>query len=124
VDSLLFVQNIEREGPGLFGKTARDFNIPHQCLQAWNTLPDPSIKQPGAVIILGGPASANDSSPHIENLLEFTRKCLELQIPVLGICLGLQVLVKASGGKVLKNSEPEIGFWDQFGHPHTVELTR
>ncbi len=44
-------------------------------------------------------------------------------IPYLGICLGLQILVKAMGGKVIKSPTKEIGFIDPEGNYFTVELT-
>jgi GMP synthase-like glutamine amidotransferase len=47
----------------------------------------------------------------------FLKKVLAARVPVLGICLGAQLLAKASGGKVVRSPETEIGWF-------TVDLTR
>jgi GMP synthase-like glutamine amidotransferase len=66
-------------------------------------------------VILGGPDSANDATPKIARELKAIRKCLHAGIPCLGVCLGLQRLVKAAGGTVYKNAVQEIGFRDPSG---------
>jgi GMP synthase-like glutamine amidotransferase len=51
------------------------------------------------------------------------REALDAKIPYLGICLGLQTLVKAAGGKVVKSPLKEVGFKGPDGAFFTVELT-
>jgi GMP synthase-like glutamine amidotransferase len=55
--------------------------------------------------------------------LPAVKKAVDAGMPYLGICLGLQVLVRAMGGKVVKNRVSEIGFFDPSGQPFEVELT-
>ena len=60
---------------------------------------------PAAIILSGGPRSVNDkSSPSINEAL------LQADIPILGICYGLQLLVKGYGGKIESEGNGEYGF--------------
>jgi GMP synthase-like glutamine amidotransferase len=60
------------------------------------------------VIALGGPQSAND--PHLSAELHFLQQALDTQTPVLGICLGAQLIAKALGSHVYRSREKEIGW--------------
>ena len=55
--------------------------------------------------------------------LDLIRKILADGIPFLGICLGLQTMVKAAGGQVIKSPLKEIGFRDHERQYYTVGLT-
>ncbi|HEX9666510.1 MAG TPA: glutamine-hydrolyzing GMP synthase [Thermodesulfobacteriota bacterium] len=67
--------------------------------------------QPKAMILSGGPASVwDDCSPSL------THKILELGIPILGICYGMQLIVHLLGGKVERSQRREFG-------PSEVEIT-
>ncbi len=64
------------------------------------------------VIVLGGPMSANDDTPFLRQQLRSLELALTSNTPVLGICLGAQLLAKAAGAPVYKNANKEIGFFD------------
>ena len=85
---------------------------------AWGTpLPRP-LDAYGAVLVFGGAMHADQEGHHPwlrdENL--FLQRLLDLHKPVLGICLGAQLLAKAAHADVGPADEPEIGWYD-------VELT-
>jgi GMP synthase-like glutamine amidotransferase len=61
---------------------------------------------------MGGPMSVNDSLPWIPPALALIRKAVELDIPLLGHCLGGQLISKSLGGVVSQNPVKEIG-WNQ-----------
>lgn len=62
------------------------------------------------VVLMGGPMSVNDDLPWIPPLLDFIREAVKQEIPVLGHCLGGQLLSKALGGVVSANPVKEIGW--------------
>ncbi len=120
---VLIVKNIIREGPGIIGLLLEEKGIPYEVvdLERGETFPLP--KDYGAVIVLGGPDSANDISDKMKNELLRVGECLASGIPYLGICLGFQVLVKVAGGTVVQNPLKEIAFRDPEGEFFQVVLT-
>ncbi len=66
------------------------------------------------LVVLGGPMSAYDdeSHPHLVTEVGLIRSAIECDIPVLGICLGAQLVARALGADVRPNPEKEIGWYD------------
>lgn len=62
------------------------------------------------LIIMGGPQSANDAHPGLAAEMRLIAEAVEKQIPVLGVCLGAQLIAKTLGARVYKNKLPEIGW--------------
>ncbi|NTW56560.1 MAG: type 1 glutamine amidotransferase [Chlorobiaceae bacterium] len=120
---ILIVRNITREGPGLLETMLNRYGIGTEQvdLTKGDAFPDPRGFK--AVVVLGGPSSANDETPAMLEELRQISTVIEKEIPYLGICLGLQTLVKASGGKVVKSPFREIGFYGPDGEPFRVDLT-
>jgi GMP synthase (glutamine-hydrolysing) len=63
-----------------------------------------------AIVVLGGPMSANDPLPWLREELQLIEKALKLGAPLLGICLGAQLIAKALGARVYPNGQLEIGW--------------
>ena len=83
----------------------------------------PSPKGYSVLVILGGPDSANDTTDKMKNELQRIKEALTLNVAYMGICLGLQTLVKAAGGKVVKSPTKEVGFKGPDEKPFVVSLT-
>ncbi len=123
-DGVLIVQNISREGPGLFETTLKERRIPSTVIDLEKDgISFPSPENFRAVVVLGGPDSANDKTEKITRELAWIQDILEVGVPYLGICLGLQMLVKAAGGSVVRTPVKEVGFFDPEGRPFSLELT-
>ncbi len=121
---VLFIKNSTIEGPGLFKQILESRSIPYGVidLEAGQELPA-STKGLKAVVVLGGPASANQDTPVIKTQLAFIKQLLDADIPYLGICLGMQLLVKAAGGLVTIHAIRETGSIAPDRHPFTMALT-
>ncbi len=74
----------------------------------------PSLDGYNGLVVLGGPMSVNDSNrlPHLTTEMRLIEQALRRNIPVLGICLGAQLIAKTLGAAVYPNKEKEIGWYD------------
>lgn len=72
----------------------------------------PSDPDHDALVVLGGPMSANDEANHpwIPGVMDLIRAYDGVGKPVLGICLGAQLIARTFGGRVRRASDLEIGF--------------
>ncbi len=73
----------------------------------------PDLSTVDALIVMGGPMSVNDTAelPWLAAEKQFIRQMLSAGKPVLGICLGAQLIASALGAEVYANPEKEIGWW-------------
>lgn len=123
VSKIYFIKNMTHEAAGLFSSFAGRERIPYEIVDLHRGEAFPEALKGDAVVVLGGPESANDRSPKILKELVSIRKCLQEGVPLLGICLGLQLLVKAAGGTVFRNPVKEVGFREPSGGWFEVEVT-
>ncbi len=119
---VFIVKNEPRESAGLIETVLKNHAVPHRVveLKEGHDFPDPS--KCSALVVMGGPDSANDKTPRMKAELAGVKRALELETPYLGICLGMQVLVKAAGGQVVKSPVKEVGFRMPDGRPYEIQL--
>ncbi len=74
----------------------------------------PSIDRYRGLIVLGGPMNVDEQSrhPHLSTELRVIEQALKQDKPVLGICLGAQLLAHVLGAPVQRHAQPEIGWYD------------
>ncbi len=78
-------------------------------LDAGDAVPDSSAAFSG-LAFMGGPMSANDELAWTQPVLALMRDAVAQGVPVIGHCLGGQMLARALGGKVSRNPVKEIGW--------------
>lgn len=123
MERLLIVKNVEREGPGLLRDVLAAHGLAADVIEMARGDEIPALAHYAGVVVLGGPASANDGSPAIHAQMSLVREVLEKGLPYLGICLGHQLLGKVAGGDVHAAGVAEVGFVDPGGSPHEITLT-
>lgn len=99
------------EGPGYFATFLDARRIPWMLVKvdAGEQVPaDP--RGFSGLAFMGGPMSVNDDLPWISKVLGLVNEAVDTDIPVLGHCLGGQLIAKALGGKVTRNAVKEIGW--------------
>lgn len=99
------------EGPGYFATLLDRHNLPWQliAIDAGDPVPSSADNYSG-LVFMGGPMSVNDPLPWIEQELTLIRAAVARDIPVLGHCLGGQLMAKALGAAVTRNPQKEIGW--------------
>ncbi|MCE5211749.1 MAG: gamma-glutamyl-gamma-aminobutyrate hydrolase family protein [Deltaproteobacteria bacterium] len=73
----------------------------------------PDLKTIDLLVIMGGPMSVNDEDkfPWLVSEKKFIGDAISSGKPVLGICLGAQLIANAAGARVYRNSVKEIGWF-------------
>jgi len=108
---VLIVRHTATEGAGYFSEFLDHHAIPWQLLRidTGDALPA-RLNGYSGLCLMGGPMSVNDDLPWIAPELALIREAVAQQLPVIGHCLGGQLLSKAMGGVVGTNPVKEIGW--------------
>ncbi len=110
----LVIQHVEPEGPYAIRDALEQHDVDVDVCRvfAGGAVPEDTTDLDG-LVVMGGPMSAtsDEGFPTRRAELGLVAGCLGAGVPVLGICLGAQILAKAAGGEVLAGpSGPEIGW--------------
>ncbi|MBU0623172.1 MAG: type 1 glutamine amidotransferase [Gammaproteobacteria bacterium] len=99
------------EGAGHFALFLNQQNIPWQMIHVdlGEAVPSDAAAFSG-LVFMGGPMSVNDDLPWIPKVLALIRDAYAKDIPLLGHCLGGQLMSKSLGGVVTKNPIKELGW--------------
>jgi GMP synthase-like glutamine amidotransferase len=110
----LIIKHNPSEGGGLFEKILSEKGWTKEVLPlyAGKALPT-SMKSYGLILLMGGPMSANDEDqyPFLRKELLFIRQALKIGRPVMGICLGAQLMAKSLGARVYPGPHKEVGWY-------------
>lgn len=111
---LLVFQHSAREPLGLLDPMLRRHGFRIRYVN-FSRQPDlkPDVSRYNGLVVLGGPMNVDqqDQHPHLAAEIAAIRQALDLEIPILGICLGAQLLAAALGANVRPNSVREIGWY-------------
>jgi GMP synthase-like glutamine amidotransferase len=111
MNPVLIFRHTATEGPGYFAEFLDRHAIPWQLLRidAGDAVPD-TLSGYSGLCLMGGPMSVNDDLPWIHLELALIRLAVEQDVPVIGHCLGGQLMSKALGGAITLNPVKEIGW--------------
>lgn len=106
------LQHVEWEGPGIIIREAekRGYKTVIRRLDREDPLPD--ADQVDGLVVMGGPLGAYEDEryPFLIKECELLATVARRGVPLLGVCLGAQLLAKALGAKVFPGHGSEIGF--------------
>lgn len=136
--TLLVIEHVPHERLGTFAAAFKKAGCTLRTLKAY----EPKASWPAAVeefdalVVMGGPQSVYEQAhyPYLKREIVLLQQALKAQKPILGVCLGAQLLAAALGAQVSKNDQKEIGWhpimrepaadgdalWNAFGQTETV----
>ena len=116
-----YLQHVEFEGLGSIEDWIKDHGYQYTCTRMYRDGALPEVTDMDFLIIMGGPMNVDETDryPWLTKEKEFIKAVIDNNTPVLGICLGAQLIASALKVPVMKNPDKEIGW-----HPVTraVEL--
>lgn len=117
--TIIVLQDGQHLGPGRLGVTLRDhgFKLKYCRIDRDGEAAVPSdMDGAQGLIIMGSPASPSEDLPWIGRTMELIRLAHDAEMPVIGICMGHQLIARALGGEVARLPAMALGF-------ERVELT-
>ncbi|MEO8601082.1 MAG: gamma-glutamyl-gamma-aminobutyrate hydrolase family protein [bacterium] len=108
------LQHIAVEGPGAIGDALAARGIELRTIRAYAGEPVPARLDAEALIVMGGPMGVYeaDRHPHLRDELRLIEATAAAGLPILGTCLGSQLLAAALGARVYPNTRKEIGWYE------------
>jgi GMP synthase-like glutamine amidotransferase len=118
VKPIAITQQHAEDGASYFATFLSRAGLPYRLFRLdQGETPPQDILAFSGFCLLGGPMSANDDLPTIEPQLKLVRDAIAADIPVIGHCLGGQLMAKALGGTVQTAEHAEIGWAEMAVDP-------
>jgi len=115
---ILIVQQLECEPPALLADVFREQGWPCHTMMVQTQSPPHQLDDYSGLVIMGGPQSASEHHlPHIAQQVDLLRQAIEQGFPVLGICLGAQLLARAAGADISPSPVRELGWYPVYPTP-------
>lgn len=108
-------RHVPHETAGMLADVLSEAGLAYQYVDLFRDTPA-AIDCDGVpgLIVLGGPMNVDEIEryPHLAAEIEWIRDAVKRRLPILGICLGSQLLAKALGARVYPNGGKEIGWYE------------
>lgn len=112
--AVLAIQHVRCESPGRISEALKGQGVPTKIVRVFDgqRIPDDLGEMTG-LIIMGGPMGVyeQDRHPFLRQEIALIERALKTERPVLGVCLGSQLLASALGARVTPGKQKEIGWY-------------
>jgi len=105
-------RHIDCEGPAFFQSILESKRIPYELIKIDDNQPiDSDLESISGLLFMGGSMSVNDPIPWLDQEITLIKNAMQQNIPVMGICLGSQLMAKAMDATIFPGPCMEMG-WD------------
>jgi GMP synthase-like glutamine amidotransferase len=110
---ILIIQHAEFEHPAALRRALQSQGLGTYWLHPYRGEAYPESHEIAGIISLGGPMGANDEEefPWIRQEISLMQRVFDRELPMVGICLGGQMMARALGGRVERNPLVEVGWF-------------
>lgn len=123
--SLLVFQHERHEGPGVLGTILQGYGHRLRTIEIHNGHKMPcDLDDVDGLIVMGGNMNVDEVERHpwLNDEMAFIKAAHEARKPIVGICLGAQLIAKALGGEVAAMKKPEVGWQNvKLAFPGTID---
>ena len=102
--------HMQDDQPGYISDYLLKNNISHKLVRLFNGDQIPDINEVCGLVFMGGTMSVNDGLDWLNEEIALIKEAVKRNIPILGHCLGGQLISVALGAKVISNPHEEIGW--------------
>jgi GMP synthase (glutamine-hydrolysing) len=109
---VIVILHVESEGPGSLGTFLESVGADVRIVRLHDGDRLPELGAFDAAVSMGGPMNVyeEDKFPFLKDETLFLEKAINTDVPVLGICLGAQMIAKAAGARVTRSPKEEVGW--------------
>lgn len=114
MQKVLILQHVACEGPAMIGEALQRRGMSTRVVRVHTGEPVPAtLAEADALVVMGGPMGVYeaDCHPHLRDELRLIENTLRRRQPVIGVCLGSQLLAAALGARVYPSGGKEIGWY-------------
>jgi GMP synthase (glutamine-hydrolysing) len=124
MNSVLVLRQVAHEGLGTIAVALAQRQVPYRVVDVFaEPLREFNARNMAGLIVMGGPMNVDETQryPFLADEVRWLRQAVEAKLPVLGVCLGAQLLAKALGARVFANLVKEIGWYEVDFLPGAVD---
>lgn len=107
---LIVLRHVPYEGPGLIEDMLEGRGLPYRIIDVLEEGVPLGTAGFTGVVSMGGPMSVNSGTEEIEREKVLLREAMDRDIPILGVCLGAQLIASALGARIYAGDHPEVGW--------------
>jgi GMP synthase-like glutamine amidotransferase len=117
----LILQNDTEDGPSLLGEWLDENVLPFDTIKTWSEGVPPDPDRWDWVVAMGSKCSATDQEPDwVPAEIDFLRRAVASDVPVLGICFGGQALARALDAEISPADPLSVGWFETHTHDPSV----
>ena len=112
---VLVIRNVSYETEGMLEQLLRDEGLELNIVDfQQDASAEPSLDGHAGLVVMGGPMGANETDryPYLLQVERLCAEAMERSVPLVGVCLGAQIMAKILGSEVYPNPVREVGWYE------------